>query len=127
MFCLLFTEEIPQDEDDKETIPAISPVDEQHHNFSYWVKAEDNYYPGQKQGLNKMAASPASSNSKSVRFDDPLRNAHHSRGNRSGVKGSDFDPNDPSCYPLTGSGHEEGDFGVRKGIQCYKTQDGILV
>ena len=146
------TEELPQDEDDKETIPAISPVDEHHRNFSYWVKADDNYY--QRQNKNNKAmqlppnqqpqlpgdASPDPSSrasSKSVRFDDPLRNNPVMQRSRS--KGHGFDPNDPSCYPLTGGpggggGMKEEESLVdyasaagRKGIPCYDTQDGILV
>ena len=122
---ILCSEELPQDDDDKETVPAISPVDEQHRNFSYWVKPDDNYY--QRQQKNKMASSPSSHHAKSVRFDDPLR-ARAAGTNRLAGKGhvTDFDPNDPSCYPLTGSGHEEAEFG-RKGMSRYDTQDGSIL
>ena len=128
----VFPEELPQDEDDKETIPAISPVDERLHNFSYWVKNDDNYYN------NKLSSTP---NSKTVRFDEKKRG-----GVVVGVrKGQGHDPGggDPSCYPLTayeptgdrgqgnkgqegGEGGCVGREGYRKTMR-YDTQDGILV
>ena len=94
--------------------------------------------------MDKMAANSshnpsahAHHNPKSVRFDDPLRNSHTRPNRASGNKShqNDFNPNDPSCYPLTGSAgdhskHQDGGSGsgeFRKGIPGYTTPDGILV